>query len=235
MKKFLFAILAIILCLGLCACSNVKQELHDVAVSSYEAMKAEYEDISAKYDVLKTKVDKYSTVIEALEKEDYDGAVDAVNAMRPVPVTVEPEYKQVVITKDNFWDYFEYREEFLTHPNSFDELVLEYDHIAYGLFLKEEYKSLIAKPSTVAVSYHADVKYEKAKINKEKETFEWTGKIVRKDTENNDIRIECSNDLLMNGYPSDYCSEMSSEGGYKRLYNIQIRRVEGSLYLKTSD
>ena len=111
-----------------------------------------------------------------------------------------------------------------------------YDLIAYGLFLKEEYKNLIAEPSTVSVSYHADVKFERAtKINKEKGTFEWTGKIDKKYTENNDTKIYCSNDSPLSGYPSNYESMTSEYGGYKRLYNIQIKRVEGSLYLKTSE
>ncbi len=102
MKRILAAILAIILCLGLCACSGVKQEVYDAAMSSYEAAKAGYDELSSKYDELKSKVDKYSTVIEALEREDYDGAVEAVNAMRPAP-----EYKEIVITTSNYSEYFE--------------------------------------------------------------------------------------------------------------------------------
>ena len=99
MKRILATVLAIILCLGLCACSGVKQEVYDAA-------KAGYEEVSAKYDELKSKMEKYSTVIEALEKEDYDGAVEAVNAMRPVPET--PPTIEVKITKENFFDYFEF-------------------------------------------------------------------------------------------------------------------------------
>lgn len=99
MKRILSTILVVILCLSLCACSGVQQEVYDAA-------KAGYEEATAKYDVLKSKFEKYSTVIEALEKEDYDGAVEAVNAMRPAP-----EVTEVEITMDNLWDYFEITED----------------------------------------------------------------------------------------------------------------------------
>ena len=95
MKKIISTILLISLCFTLCACSDVKQEV-------YDTLKAGYDEVTAKYDELKSKVDKYSTVIEALEKEDYDGAVEAVNAMRPAP-----KYKEIVITLSNYSDYFE--------------------------------------------------------------------------------------------------------------------------------
>ena len=126
MKRVLATVLVIILCLGLCACSDVKQEV-------YDTLKAGYDEVTAKYDELKSKVDKYSTVIEALEKEDYDGAVDAVNAMRPAPKVTEIE-----ITMDNLWDYFEIKEKRFEQKDAQGKL---YGLSIYNnLSLKEEYE-----------------------------------------------------------------------------------------------
>ena len=99
MKRALSAILVMILCLSLCACSGVKQEDYDAAVANYEAATADYE-------ALKEKVEPYTAIIDALEAEDYDGAVEAVEALRPAP-----EVTAVDITMDNLWEYFEITEQ----------------------------------------------------------------------------------------------------------------------------
>lgn len=46
--------------------------------------------------------EKYAPVIDALEAEDYDAAVEAIDALQPVV-----EYEAVEITPENFFDYFE--------------------------------------------------------------------------------------------------------------------------------
>ena len=45
---------------------------------------------------------KYADLIALLEAEDYSAALDAVTAMMP-----EPEYEEVALTVENFFDYFE--------------------------------------------------------------------------------------------------------------------------------
>ena len=144
MKRTLSAILVAVMCLSLCACSGVKQEVYDAA-------KAGYEDATAKYDALKSKVEKYSTVIDALEKEDYDGAVEAVNALRPAPKIIEVE-----ITMDNLWDYFEITEQRNEEKDAQGNLISL--HINYLLSLREEYT--LAKgdeyPTDVVVGYEYD-------------------------------------------------------------------------------
>ena len=144
MKRILSAILAAILCITLCACSGVKQEVYDAA-------KAGYEEATAKYDALKTKVEKYSAVIDALEKEDYDGAVAAVEAMRPAP-----EVTAVEITIDNLWDYFEITENRVEKRDADGNLYQVSQ--AYRLSLKEEYA--FAKrteyPTALVVGYEYD-------------------------------------------------------------------------------
>ena len=45
---------------------------------------------------------KYADLIALLEGEDYEAALEAVQAMIP-----EPEFEEVVLTEGNFFDYFE--------------------------------------------------------------------------------------------------------------------------------
>ena len=45
---------------------------------------------------------KYADLIALLEGEDYEAALEAVQAMIP-----EPEFEEVVLTEENFYDYFE--------------------------------------------------------------------------------------------------------------------------------
>lgn len=45
---------------------------------------------------------KYADLIALLEGEDYEAALEAVQAMIP-----EPEFEEVVLTEENFFDYFE--------------------------------------------------------------------------------------------------------------------------------
>ena len=46
--------------------------------------------------------EKYAPILDALEAEDYDAALEAIEALVPVP-----EYEPVEITTENFYDYFE--------------------------------------------------------------------------------------------------------------------------------
>ena len=145
MKKTLAAIVALALCLSLCACSGVQQEVYDAA-------KAGYDELSSKYDVLKSKFEKYSTVIEALEKEDYDGAIAAVEAMRPAPEK-RPSH-EVVITMDNWEEYFEIVE--IPKATAFGEM----DRLTYVFKLREQYKELLDYDSffRIDISYIITVK-----------------------------------------------------------------------------
>lgn len=144
MKKILATILTIILCLSLCACSGVKQEDYDAAIVKYDALAEEHE-------ALKEKFEPYVAVIDALEAEDYDGAVEAVEALRPAP-----EVTEVEITMDNLWDYFEITEDRTEQTDAMDNLTRVY--IQYSLQLKEEY--LLAEadkyPTDVAIGYEYD-------------------------------------------------------------------------------
>lgn len=144
MKRALSAILVMILCLSLCACSGVKQEDYDAAVANYEAATADYE-------ALKEKIEPYTAIIDALEAEDYDGAVEAVEALRPAP-----EVTEVEITMDNLWDYFEIVENRNEQTDAQGNLKSLY--VGNNISLKEGYQ-LAARDeyaTDVAVGYEYD-------------------------------------------------------------------------------
>lgn len=86
MKRTLSAILVVVLCLALCACgASAPAPTPEPTPNPSELL-----------------YNKYSAIIDALEAEDYDGAVEAVNAMRPAP-----KYQEIVITTSNYSEYFE--------------------------------------------------------------------------------------------------------------------------------
>ena len=46
--------------------------------------------------------EKYKSIIDKLEGENYDGAIEEIQAMKPAPTVQEVE-----ITADNFFDYYD--------------------------------------------------------------------------------------------------------------------------------
>lgn len=224
MKKILAATLAIILCLGLCACSGVTQEVYDAA-------KAEYEEISAKYDELKSKVDKYSTVIEALEKEDYDGAVEAVNAMRPAP-----EITEVEITMDNLWDYFEITEDRHEESDANGDLYSRY--ITNFLSLKKEYELADREeyPTDVAVGFEYDSKvtvyYSPCTIDFEALTCTKGTVCDRTNSHESKMAHFPQSSLLDQSYANNPTDKNNNNLAIiQRAENFEILNASGTLYL----
>lgn len=146
MKRTLSAILVVILSLSLCACSGVKQEDYDAAVANYEAATADYE-------ALKEKVEPYTAIIDALEAEDYDGALEAVEALRPAP-----EVTEVEITMDNLWDYFEITEK--RNEKTDAHGTVNDVWLSCVFTLKEDFKLVDGEryPTDVAIGYEYTMK-----------------------------------------------------------------------------
>lgn len=132
MKRTLAAILALALCLALCACGA-------------SAPAPTLEPTPNPGELL---YNKYADIIDALEAEDYDGAVEAVEALRPAP-----EVTEVEITMDNLWDYFEIREirEENTDANgNTNKLKVNYE---FALKAKYELANEDMYPTDVALGY----------------------------------------------------------------------------------
>ena len=144
MKKLISAVLLFSLCATLCACSGVSREDYDDAVAKYNAL-------AANYEALKNKVESYADVIDALEAEDYDSAIKAVTARKPVP-----EVTKIRITRDNLWDYFEIAEDRQERTDANGKTI--YVCICKGLALKEGCIMADPKqyPTDVAVGFAYD-------------------------------------------------------------------------------
>ncbi len=234
MKKILALVLVVIMCASLCACSGVKQEVYDAAMSSYEAAKAGYDELSSKYDELKSKADKYSTVIEALEKEDYDGAVEAVNAMRPAPEK-RPSH-EVVITMDNWAEYFELVE--IPKATAFGEL----ECLSYVLKLRDQYIELVDYDTAFQIDIsHIDTYKGESNFDYDYSTntltltgWRFTGNNGLKNTSSiNNNTLKRENEVVSNDYSINHPCEIYRGFVYDgiQVYEVAIDNIKGSIYL----
>lgn len=145
MKKILFIILVLVLCLSLCACGVDKKYtalLEHLDTGNYPEAKTELTLLSPDFQAEQEKMAadseilaKYADLIALLEAEDYESA--AANVLARIPVPEEPAYTEIAITMDNWTEYFEtvYKEDWII--NGFDEA--EGLNIYYALQVKEEY------------------------------------------------------------------------------------------------
>ena len=83
MKKYKVFLTAIIMAVSMISCGggNNQEPVSSIGDQMYE---------------------KYKSIIDKLEGENYDGAIEEIQAMKPAPVIQEVE-----ITADNFFDYYE--------------------------------------------------------------------------------------------------------------------------------
>lgn len=187
-----------------------------------------YDDLAAKYDALKEKVEKYSTVIDALEKEDYDGAVEAVNAMRPAP-----EVTAVEITMDNLWDYFEITEQRDEQTDAQGSIISV--TINRILALKEEFNlaDLVQYPTDVAVGYEYDkeeVQYWKP-CTIDFDAFTCDGRVAwRFDVSHESKMIHFPQKGNLNSAWADYPAG-GDVADITTCENLEILNASGTLYL----
>ena len=83
MKKYIVFLITIIMAISIISCggSSNKETEPSIGDQMYE---------------------KYKTIIDKLEGENYDGAIEEIQAMKPAPTVQEVE-----ITADNFFDYYD--------------------------------------------------------------------------------------------------------------------------------
>ena len=175
---------------------------------------------------------KYGDILALLEKNDTSGAVSLILEMQSEGVGL----KEVVITPENFWDYFEYREDFMKRYNAFGEIETNESYIVCGLALKEEVRERVdaSKSSAeIAVAFEAVFQYETAEIDTENGTFVWTG-----DADIGSIRRMQSSCLIACGpravdlYGAGGAYEAGNVKYYQRMRSIKITSTEGSLWLR---
>ena len=110
--------------------------------------------------------EKYSEIITHLENEEYDEAIEAINAMRP-----EPETETVSITMDNWQEYFSFVDDYRYEYDA-QGAISETNYLI--LFqLKEEYQDrLVSMNGTVGYEYDDYVPHKITSIDKESGSFE---------------------------------------------------------------
>lgn len=118
MKKWICIALFFSLCLSLCAC-GVKQEyralVEQLEAENYAqageellALSPELEEKYRELNEMAELYDKYSAIIDAMEAERYEEA--AAQLQLRIPEPPKPESTEVIITIDNWAEYFEIRE-----------------------------------------------------------------------------------------------------------------------------
>ena len=110
--------------------------------------------------------EKYSEIITHLENEEYDEAIEAINAMRP-----EPETETISITLDNWQEYFSFVDDYRYEYDA-QGAISETNYLI--LFqLKEEYQDrLVSMNGTVGYEYGDYVPHKVTSIDKENGSFE---------------------------------------------------------------
>lgn len=110
--------------------------------------------------------EKYSEIITHLENEEYDEAIEAINAMRP-----EPETETISITLDNWQEYFSFVDDYRYEYDAQGAITETNYHIFFQL--KEEYQDrLVSINGTVGYEYGDYVPHKVTSIDKENGSFE---------------------------------------------------------------
>ena len=110
--------------------------------------------------------EKYSEIITHLENEEYDEAIEAINAMRP-----EPETETISITLDNWQEYFSFVDDYRYEYDAQGAITETNYHIFFQM--KEEYQDrLVSLNGTVGYEYGVYVPHKITSIDKENGTFE---------------------------------------------------------------
>lgn len=154
MKKHLVLFLAVIMAVSIISCGGTSKE-------------PEKEPEPSVGDQM---YEKYRTIIDKLEGENYDGAIEEIQAMKPAPVVLDME-----ITPDNFFDYYEivYLEnEFERNADGKIISIKRYDYL-FDFKLKDEYQLDPEQDNTVEIGVTCE--YDLKKI--EEVDFE-TGEII---------------------------------------------------------
>ena len=175
MKRIVTVLLITALSLSLFACAAPAPAAAPAAEPAPTA-----EPAPSKGDLL---YEKYSDILDALEKEDYDAVIEAVVAMKPVPTPVP--VTSVDITMDNYLEYF-------------DIVTRTYDrNDAYGklssrnrfatLQLKDQYAVDPENPGEITVGVNMERLHQTYKgMDFDFDTFTSTGKLKWKPDKSSD-------------------------------------------------
>lgn len=245
MKKALSLLLALVLCLSLCACGKKtdaeyvkileskitrrEQEIDRIIADSQQAIR-DYEERIAVYEA---RIADYE-----LRIADYEKILNANNNQteNTEPENTEPQYETVEITLDNWQEYFEsepVQGESCWTENSFGETT-GFLSCSFFLRLKEEYRNRLYQgneyQSEIAYMYEAYFCYREAEFDLEKREVT-IGDILEypEGTAKSDSKLN-GREILMSGMSVGYWD------GFEKMVNcydfVKMLRIEGTLYLR---
>lgn len=204
--------------------------------------------------------EKYKTIIDKIEGENYDGAIEEIQAMKPAPSVQEVE-----ITKDNFFDYYDivYRENNIERDSDGKITTINKWDNEFMFELKDEYTFDTNEDNTIVIGVTAEydlkkienVDFETGEITLGDDIFdEYEDEIVESTkewTKEESVRMsetcEGPNLIICNNLPG-VCGFrwVKGEYGWEELYgitpddyegyvfvpvDIQITRTEGTLHI----
>ena len=237
MKKWMSAVLAaaMMVCLGGC----VSQEDYDALQTENESLQTTIEELRATNDTLQSNYDtassgnalyeKYNDVVDAMEAESYEEAIEAIQDRMP-----EPAYSEVAITTDNWEDYFTLTTYEAWDINAFNEA--DGLTVYYALVPKDDIKDKLVESEPGTLS--AEIKYRN---NFCSVSFDWNNEsydIIEKENDGEDQTetVECDYLQDLGFFAVDYMEAYDCDGsGYKNAMmshdDFSVLRVTGSIFL----
>lgn len=247
MKKYMALLLMIIMAVSIIGCGgNAAQEPEQMPEPEPSIGDQMYE--------------KYKTIIDKLEGENYDGAIEDIQAMKPAPTIQEVE-----ITKDNFFDYYDivYDENEIERDSEGKIVNIYKRDRNFSFKLKDEYTLDNNQENTIVIGVTGEFDLKKIEnidfdtgeitLSDEKfddfedeiveDTKEWTDEDSTRlsVTSEGDWIILCNNTSYVSGsrwFKNEYGWEDSHEikpndyEGYVFVpVDIQITRAEGTLHI----
>ena len=252
MEKYIAFILTMIAVISIAGCGS------SINVSSGPNTESSI-SVATEPSVAEQMYEKYGSIITKLEGENYDGAIEEIEAMKPALVVQEVE-----ITPDNFYDYYDiiYRENDISRDSDGRiTRIYKWDN-EFSFVLKDEYKLDENEDNTILVGVTGDydlkkiedVDFETGEITLGDEVFdEYKAEIVESNkewanagsallsvtSEGTDV-IQCIASVVVVerwnnkefGWTSYLDITPTDYEGYVFVpCNIQIARAEGTLHL----
>ena len=168
-KKFLQVIAVCVCFFTACGNNSSTNSTSSFSNSSSVEVSANQEEQEKTDSEAKTDLtEKYKNILEALENEEYDKAIDLISAMKP-----EPETEVVTIDLNNWTEYFtvEIENENLNY-DAMKNIISEGESM--NLVIKPEYKERIifVNGEVGAEVAYEDLVYKVINVNKETGSYE---------------------------------------------------------------
>ena len=258
MKKHLALLLTIVATISIVGCGSSASMDSGTNVGS-TTMDSSISEAAAP-SVGEQMYEKYKSIITKLEGENYDGAIEEIEAMKPVP-----DVQEVAITPENFFDYYDivYRENSITRDADGKIVSINKCDNEFYFALKDEYALDEKSDNTIVCGMTCDydlkkienVDFETGEITLGEEIFRaYMDEIIETheymtDGDATRISVTCEGTEDISFYDSSIIHTarwINSEDGWRPIYditptdyesyvfvpvNIQITRTEGTLHI----